>query len=40
MPFSTSSAAAPVHTTRTVITSSAKVGKNWMFIRSSATAGG
>jgi hypothetical protein len=38
MPFSTSSAEAPVHTTRTLITSSAKVGKNCTFIRLSASS--
>jgi hypothetical protein len=33
MPISTSSAEAPVHTTRTEITSSSKVGKNCTFMR-------
>jgi hypothetical protein len=33
MPLSTSSAEAPLQTTRTEMMSSAKVGKNWMFIR-------
>ena len=37
MPCSTSSAAAPDQSTRTLTTSRAKVGKNWMFIRFSAS---